>query len=232
MKIALLIIATGGERYLQYLRPLIESANKHCPTMNPIVFTDAKEPYGAVQVYHKDLGWPDASLMRFHAFLHRRDFLERYDYLVYCDVDMLFASKVEPEELICDAGMTAVLHASYPQSFERRPTSTACIEGAHPYYTGCIFAGPADAFLTMADAIAKNVDADKVKGITALWYDESHLNRYFVENPPARVLTPAYAFPEAKYLVTPEKWQTPGWVPKILHLEKPNQAEWKNAARK
>jgi len=30
----------------------------------------------------------------------------------------------------------------------------------------------------------------------ALWHDESHWNRYLLDHPPSKIVTPAYVFPE------------------------------------
>ena len=99
-----------------------------------------------MQVQIPDLGWPKASLMRYHHFTHRQDFLKEFDYLLYLDVDMLCVAPITAEE-ICADGITAVLHPGLPTSFERRHSSTAFVEGEHPYYQGCSVGGPADKFL-------------------------------------------------------------------------------------
>lgn len=228
MSIALLVIATGGERYTKFVRPLLESAREYFPVHHPIVFTDSDEAFGAIQVHQENLGWPRATLMRYHAFQRSQELLRKFDYLFYCDVDMLFVNKIEPEE-ICADGITATLHPGFPQTFERGAASTAYVAGDHPYYQGCFVGGRTDRFLAMCEEIAICIDADDANGVMAVWHDESHLNRYLVDHPPAKVLTPAFAYPAEKYLVTPEKWQKHGWVPKISHLEKLDQGTWKDS---
>ena len=44
--------------------------------------------------------------------------------------------------------------------------------------------------------IADNVLIDQEKGVTALWHDESHMNRYLIDNPPTLTLDPNYCFAE------------------------------------
>jgi hypothetical protein len=228
--LAVMLIATGGPRYTGFIGPLTASLKAHFPPHDVILFTDSSEQFGAIRVPQPDLGWPDASLMRYHAFLGQRELLMRYEHVLYMDVDMLACARVTGEELFSD-GITAVIHPSYPDTFERRRRSTAYVEGSPPYYQGCLQGGKAKAFLDMCEAIAMNVDIDKANGIVAVWHDESHLNRYLSEHPPARVLTPAYAYPDPKYLRFPERWMAGGspggLMPKRRHLEKPDQGKWK-----
>jgi histo-blood group ABO system transferase len=52
------------------------------------------------------------------------------------------------------------------------------------------------AYLAAVEAIAAAVDEDAARGITAVWHDESHWNRYLVDHPPDVELSPAYCTPE------------------------------------
>jgi histo-blood group ABO system transferase len=168
--------------------------------------------------------------MRYHAMLARQALLSQYAQLLYMDIDMLACSKIEEEEIFSD-GITAALHAGYVTTFERRPQSTAFVKGAPPYYQGCLIGGDAKAFLGMCETIARNIDIDDTNGIVAIWHDESHLNRYLFDNPPAKVLSPAYCFPTLRCLVHPERWMKgdlASFVPKIRHLEKACQDKWKD----
>ena len=47
----------------------------------------------------------------------------------------------------------------------------------------------------MIDELDRNVSIDLEKDIIAIWHDESHMNRYFVDNKP-KTLKPNYAYPE------------------------------------
>jgi histo-blood group ABO system transferase len=233
MKTAFMLIATGGEHYMQYVPPLMESLKKFFPPHEVVLFTDSDAHYDRCwKVFQPNLGWPRATLMRYHAMLGAEDLLSSYDQLFYMDIDMLMVNPVAGEE-IWSNGITAVTHPGYPNSFERRPQSRACVVGDHPYYQGCFQGGDSKAFLEMCRVLARNIDIDLANlggdKPWAIWHDESHMNRYLLDHPPAKVLTPAYCLPIEKYLVHPERWQTPGWVPKILHIEKVNQGEWKNA---
>jgi hypothetical protein len=231
-RLGILLIATGGERYTKFISPLVASLRESLPPHEVVLFTDSKEEFGGVvKVPWADLGWPGATLMRYHAFLSQERLLQGYDYLLYLDVDMLACQRMTEEELFSD-GITAVVHPGYPGTFERRKESTACVEGDPSYYQGCLQGGRTGPFLRMCRELAASIDTDKARGITAVWHDESHLNRYLLDHPPARALSPAYAYPDPKYLRYPERWMpASGFAPKIRHLEKPDQGRWKKAHR-
>jgi histo-blood group ABO system transferase len=48
--------------------------------------------------------------------------------------------------------------------------------------------------------ISKNIKIDFEKNFIAVWHDESHLNRYMIDNTPTKILTPSYCYPENMYL--------------------------------
>lgn len=42
--------------------------------------------------------------------------------------------------------------------------------------------------------MARWIDEDALNGVTAVWHDESHWNRYLVNHPPTLSLTPSYCW--------------------------------------
>jgi histo-blood group ABO system transferase len=226
--IALVLIATGGERYTQYAEPFLESAEKYFPAHTSFVFTDSKIQK-AINLPYPDLGWPRATLMRYHAIWSYRDYFKKFSHIFYADIDMLMTAKIEPEEILTD-GLTAVIHPGFPDAFCRNPESTAYVPPSwHPtYYQGCFQGGDTESFLNMSATLSTCIDLDDQKGVVAIWHDESHFNRYLINRPPAKVLTPAYAYPSEHYLRNKESWWTPETIIKIKHLEKLNQGSWKN----
>jgi histo-blood group ABO system transferase len=225
MKIALCMIATGN--YKRYVDPLIVSAlNFFCRKYKVrfFLFTDAdirfapKSPINVHIVPHEP--WPGPTLHRYRTILTAVHQLVHYDYVFYCDADMLFTGTIGDE--ILGQGLTAVLHPGFAGkppatwTYERRPESRAYIPhglgGA--YYAGGFQGGQTLRFVAAMQHMARGIDHDTDHGITAVWHDESHWNRYLLENPPAVTLSPLYC--------SPESWHAEGR--KIIALDK-NHAE-------
>ena len=86
-------------------------------------------------------------------------------------------------------------------TYERNPLSTACIPyDAHPnhYFAGGFQGGRSKDYLELCVKISYNINTDMNNGIIAKWHDESHLNKYFYEDTPDKVLTSDYCTPEGK----------------------------------
>ena len=200
-KIGLLIVATG--KYIQFVEPLIKSAEKHFCTNHDVtffVFTDGKAPEGdtILSIYQKRLGWPYDTMMRFEMYAKRKEMLCGMDYIFACDSDMLFVDEVGDEIL---GDRVATLHPGYLGTAgtpERRSISKACIPYGKnkQYFCGGFYGGKAEEFLKMAEICSRNIQDDLNKSIIAAWHDESHLNRYFFDNEPTIILSPSYCYPE------------------------------------
>ena len=176
------------------------------------MFTDAASLYGEKENKHihrinqENLGWPRNTLMRYQMFLRIREQLEREtDYLYFFNSNMQFRVSVGKEFLPDDLsnGLVGCIHPGYCKNtnleftYDRNPVSTAYIPigVGEFYYAGGLNGGTTEAFLKMSETILNNIQEDDKKGVIALWHDESHINRYFLDNPPKR-LSPAYCYPE------------------------------------
>jgi len=218
-KIGLLIVATG--KYISFVEPLIQSADiffckNHDVTY--FVFTDAHKTSSSKikYIYQNKLGWPFDTMMRYQIYLSNEDLLKEQDYLFSCDADMLFAAPIGNEIL---GDRIAVQHPGFYQTrgtYEENPESRACVfpgEGKF-YFAGGFYGGSVQEFFRIARINAQNINEDYSKGIIAIWHDESHWNRYCIDNEPTVILSPSYCYPEG--------WNLP-FEKKLVALNKNHQ---------
>ena len=218
--IGILVIATG--KYDQFIPPLYKSIQKYfCKNHNVkmFVFTDGNIPEknDIQKINHEHMKWPYPTLMRYHTFHKHHSLIDKMDFLYYLDADMKIVSEIG-EEIFpdTDSGLVATEHPGFfgnrRGTYETNVNSTAYVgknEGTS-YYAGGFNGGTSEAFLKMANIIRNNIDEDFKKEIIAVWHDESHLNRYLINNIPKK-LPPSYCYPES--------WNIP-FERKILALDK------------
>jgi histo-blood group ABO system transferase len=216
--VGLCIVATG--RYIQFARPLIDSAEKYfLPGHNRTyyVFTDHLDQVpsdkNVVGIYYKKIGWPYDTLLRCSAYHNNQSFFEKEEYLFACDADLLFVDTVGDEVL---GKLVATLHPGFVDkrgTYDTNSQSTACVqkhEGTH-YFAGAFYGGQKNEFIKIATTMLNNIKKDQEKNVMALWHDESHLNRYFIDNKPEVILSPSYCFPQGSYLA---------YQPRLMALNK------------
>lgn len=224
VKVGLLIIATN--KYQKFIQPLIDSANKYFLNQDNIdveyfVFTDtfhnienAKRRVNIILTEHQP--WPWMTLGRYHIFDKNKEELSRLDYLFYCDADMLFCNEVSSEIL---SHRVATQHPGYygrRGTPETNPKSRAYVPPSQPmqYFAGGFNGGTSSAYLLMAKSISENIGKDLENGHIAVWHDESHLNRYLIDNPPTKILDPGYCYGESL---------KPPFHPRLMALDKNHQ---------
>lgn len=216
--IGLCIMATG--KYIMFVKPLIDSAEKHFLKNHNVtyfVFTDGEPPKydNIVKIFQKRLGWPYDTMMRFESYYNAREIFisKKIDYLYALDADMLFVDTVG-DEIIGDR--VATQHPGFVGkrgSYETNSISTAYIadnEGEQ-YFAGGFYGGSIKEFLKELKTNIDNIYKDLKKNYIAVWHDESHHNRYLIDNKPTVILNPSYCYPE--------KWTLP-YPKKLLALDK------------
>ena len=224
MKICILTIATN--KYIQFVEKLYDNIEDHFlgdHEIEGIIFTDqeveSSDNIKISQIEHEP--WPVPTLKRYNYFMKEADHISKYDYCFYFDVDMGIVDKVGDEVL---GDLVATMHpyqsfAPKPdRSYDRNPNSLAYVprgeEGEH-YYAGGFNGGKTEEFLKMSKVISDRVTKELEHDIIPLWHDESHMNRYLIDNPPSLTLTPSYCFAE-------EQMGNPNYPyePKIIALKK------------
>lgn len=222
MKICILTIATN--KYLQFVEKLYDNIGKkflNDHEINCLLFTDHEvETSENIRVHYIDHEpWPMPTLKRYNYFLKEKEFILQHDYCFYFDADMRIDNPVGDEilgDLVGTRHPYQSFHAIDEMSYERRPESLAYVpfgEG-ETYYAGGFNGGKTTRFLEMAEVIANNVNKDLENNMIAVWHDESHMNRYMIDNPPTLSLTPSYCFAEEFY------GRDYPYEPKIIALKK------------
>lgn len=224
-KVGLLVVATG--KYTEFVGPLVDSARRYfCPghEVTYFIFTDGEiEPaQDVVKLFHPRLGWPFDTMMRYGAYHRHRGQLMGQDYLFACDADMLFCDTVGDEIL---SERVATLHPGYigvRGNYETNPNSSACVfaqEGQF-YFAGGFYGGTTAEVLCAVQTNLDHITKDLEQGIIALWHDESHWNRYCIDHPPTRILSPSYCYPESAGEHYFRIWGGKVYAPKLLALDK------------
>tara|TARA_Y100001937_G_scaffold45472_1_gene63877 strand:+ start:3977 stop:4693 length:717 start_codon:yes stop_codon:yes gene_type:complete len=223
MKICIITIATND--YIQFLDKLLTDVENnfldghefHCLLFTDHELEEVSDNVKVSYIQHKQ--WPEPALKKYNYINSEAEFLKDFDYTYLFDADVGIVDTVG-EEVLED--LVGVLHPYkilepkeiYP--YEKRKESTAYVpdENHDKYYAAAFVGGRASTFLKMAKTISERVEEDERNGIIAKWHDESHLNKYFNENPPVQ-LSPSYMFPEE--LIGNNQYP---YSPKIVALKK------------
>lgn len=203
LNIGLLIIATN--KYIEFLQPLISSADNFFLKNQNITYfifsnidTKIISQRKIVNTVIEHREWPWMTLGRYSIFNEHKNVFSEMDYLFYIDADMLFVNNVD-EEILYD--IVATQHPGYYGTRgtpETRVESLACVYANETmqYFAGGFNGGSSNEYLKMCQILSTNINKDYSNGIIAIWHDESHLNRYFIDNPPTKILSPSYCYGE------------------------------------
>lgn len=209
-RISINIIATN--KYIGFVEDLAKSIDslffRDCE-ISVIIHTNVDLPVipgiSSRISFHKNTiehePWPFTTLKRFHYFKSAKDIIEKSDYSFYVDADSLFVGNIE-SSLLPNSGMIGTIHPCLfngPGTPERNPISKAYIPhgSSNRYFCGGFFGGSTQSFMDMTDEMVKAIEYDLSNDFIALWHDESHINRYFYENPPSVVLDIPFAVAES-----------------------------------
>lgn len=247
--VGLMFIAVNPP-YWQYAKQVIEGVKQFfLPGHNVeiMLWTDmqnwpeAKDVNFGATVFPVDaMEWPYPTLMRYHFFLKQEEYLKKFDYIFYLDLDMRLVGIVGDE--IFGPNLTMARHPMYQvrqnlwYPYEPNPSSAAHIRQPgkivlkdgkqmfEPIYAaGGFQGGTTESFLPAMKAMAANIDADLDKGYIARWNDESHWNHYLFEHGMQDVvdLDVSYIYPDSMI----NEYYKPIWgrdyTPRIITITKP-----------
>lgn len=227
MKIAFLSIATN--KYKFYISKLFQSLEKYAfpdksYDISLIVFTNESiqfPQFSRIQGITTSLThvpFPLISLLRYHYYYSIKDQLKLFDYVYHLDCDLEFIKPVS-DEILSDR--VCVEHPGMNKDYTNRilfpydlnPHSHAYVPPhlGTCYYQNCFQGGTSNEFVTMCHLLKDNIEKDLRNNYIARWHDESYMNCYMSQNPPSKVLSKIYAYPE--------KWDYREDI-KIIHLDK------------
>lgn len=216
LTIATTVFAVG--KYVRFLQDFLETAEKHFMVgfnVHYYVFTDRPHDVPSVnlaQGRHLSViqvpgsnRWQEISARRMEIIQTtiERQIRREADYIFCLDVDSKFHARWGSESL---GRLVAVIHPGYYEEtrdsfpYERRPASTAYIrmdEGDF-YYGGAMLGGFVEDVYTLTKVCRKRFEEDAGNSIEAAWQEESHLNRYLLDNKPSKVLSPEYLWQDLK----------------------------------
>lgn len=231
--VGLLIIATG--KYHEFIQGLISSADNYFLKDHNVtyyLFTDqdnkiyTERPVIRVPITHRP--FPYASMDRFSHFNKNADLLNKEEYLYYIDVDCLLVDHVSTEIF---GNLVGVQHCGYVDMVGPLENNSKSMFYSNEsdmkqytcYFGGGFSGGKSQHYLKLAKWCDENITKDINNGIMPRWHDETALNKYFIDNPPDVVLSPAYHYPMGNLNHYRSIWKK-NYNPKITLLEKNHEA--------
>ena len=225
------IVFIGTNKYSDFFSGYYKACREYFLSSHKktfLVFTDQpeKEYYQKSDVIVNEIGhieWPWITLHRFKFMNSRSDILSKFDYVFFIDADLWPCKKINDSIINHRFDFVGVQHPGFVDkigTFETNIRSNANIFDSQYdlsiYRQGCFWGGKSSEIIKMVDELDKKVDEDTKNDVVALWHDESHMNKYFLQNN-ARVLTlhPGYATPQNGYENIKSKYET-----MMVHLHK------------
>ena len=226
----------GTGKYLNYLPNSYEHIEEHfLPESEKtfLVFTDGEldgMPDNVIRYQQDHLDWPFITLKRFEILNQARQEIMKNDWFVFIDADALVTSDITEEEFFDPSkpffgvhhpchflGMPP--HGKFPGAFETNPKCRASITedaDVSTYWQGCLWGGKVPYVFELIDELQNRTNDDLKDDIIAVWHDESHLNKFFIENKErVHTLPSSYAYPE-------DFADACDFEAKIVHLSKNN----------
>lgn len=174
------------------------------------VFTDSDEIVSSkekkIQVIKIDnQPWPLITLLRFRTFLSIENELNRCDYLMFSNANIICDEVITEDEFL-PRGNERIFVTTHPGyygksiidfPYDRNKNSLAYVPWncGHDYVIGAMFGGTSEAFIEMSKTLKTNIEEDLKKNVIARWHDESHLNKYIIGRDDIKILSPEYCYP-------------------------------------
>jgi histo-blood group ABO system transferase len=195
IKIGLIIIATN--KYRSFLPNLLSDIKKFFLVNYEVeifIFSDQKVE-GATWIPCEHKSWPWMTLGRYQMFEN----LPQKDYYYYIDADMRIQNPIGDEILTKRLAAEHFGFKGGKGTHETNPESLAYISENQPYvYCWGAFQGGSE-YLNDAKKLNDQIMKDYSKGIIATWHDESHWNKFLIDNPPTIRLPYTYSCNQKRF---------------------------------
>ncbi|MGH0151357.1 UNVERIFIED_CONTAM: hypothetical protein FKN15_020389 [Acipenser sinensis] len=205
-------------KYTRFIKGFLETAEKHFLVgykVNYYIFTDKPDEVPSVALgpqrnlsvitASKFSRWQEISMRRMERILNTIEerLLKEVDYLYCLDVDMLFHNHWGAEVL---STLVAAMHPGYYKNprevfpYKRRPASQAYVplDQGDFYYAGAMIGGLIENMRAPTRTCHQAILIDKQNDTEAAWQEERHLNKYFLQHKPTKLLSPEYLWDDTK----------------------------------
>lgn len=204
-KMNVAIIFIGTNKYADFFPKWKESVDKYflndCEK-TILAFSDEEKDYflkdDVLLLKIPPVSWPLATLLRYkfvNTFLKTRAEAGAFDYVFYLDSDLFPYSNVILKDIVDETkGLTGVHHPGNHQNplwhtLESNESSNAFVANGlvafgseAVYHQGCLWGGTLKSVSEMVSILDDRIDDDLSRNVMAVWYDESHMNWYFLNH--------------------------------------------------
>jgi len=227
-KVAIIGIMTN--KYVRYFPRYYETINKYFLPNTPkdfYCFTNqlnfpyfhGKKNIHLIYTEHSPMPW--TMLLTFHHMYRIINKLKKYSHIIYIDTDTYVNVPIfEKNFFTFNLPLFAVSHHAYVKKigeFDFSSKSLASIkkgDNLSTYWQASFYGGKKKQFIDLIKEIKRRIDIDIKNKVIARWLDESHLNKYLIDNKnKVYSLPPSYSYPSLKPIPKPFK-------KKIVHITK------------
>lgn len=156
--------------------------------------------------------WPMITLKRYENINKFKDQIAEDDLCIFADIDLMPVAEIDSLTVKKYFGVEhpGNYYVNNLQSLETNSNSTAYVNINtlplnYKYIQGCLWGGVGNYFTKMVSILQKNTEHDLNNNIIAKWHDESHLNKFCIDNfKDFKILPPSCAYPETWSLQIPK----------------------------
>lgn len=155
-----------------------------------------------IRIDHKK--WPEITLNRYKYIKSILNSPSEDELYVFTDIDLIVNREISalPIDKLFGVSHPGNYFVDNIHSLEMNPLSSAFVDRnnlpeGYSYIQGCFWGGLGNNFLNLINHLYESTEKDLCNNIVAKWHDESHLNKYYINNfNDFKILSSSYAYPE------------------------------------